>query len=153
MTGSIPPQRWTRPPLATTYDGHGLGVLEESECLRLLSVERLGRLGMSIGSLPVILPVNYVLDGMTIVVRSEDGEKTRAAALGSVACLEIDFSDRFEHSGWSVLATGRLGIAPADRAERYEHLALTPWALTGSSRFIELPVELLSGRAITHTAH
>lgn len=92
--------------------------------------------------------MNYLLHDHTIVFRSEDGDKTRAAELGSVACLEIDHFDLFEHSGWSVLATGRLSIAPTDRAAAYDRLPVVPWAPQQSSRFVELSVELVSGRSI-----
>ncbi len=126
-------------------------MLDEAECLRLLGHERFGRLGMSVASLPVILPVNYTLDGMTIVFRSEDGAKTRAAEHGAVACLEIDHSDSFEHIGWSVLATGRLGVAEPSMAEYYERLPVVSWALSGPSCFLELSIELLSGRSLRHS--
>jgi len=116
--------------------------------MRLLQQERIGRLGLSVGSLPVILPVNYVVDGATILFRSEEGEKTHAAEQGSVACLEIDWIDRFEHDGWSVMATGRLAIVPPERAEAYARFPLVPWALRGENRLIELGIELLSGRSI-----
>jgi len=135
-------------PVTDGTDEHGLRYIPEPTCLHLIGQERIGRLGLSVGSLPVILPVNYVLQGRTIVFRSEEGEKTRAAEQSTVACLEVDQFDRFEHSGWSVLATGRLTIAPPDRAEAYERLPVVPWALRKESRFIELSIELLSGRSI-----
>ena len=97
-----------RPPGSEGLDSHGLGVLGETTCLHLLAHERVGRLGLNVGRLPVILPVNYVLAGRSIVFRSERGDKLRAAQNGAWACLEVDQFDRFEHSGWSVLATGRM---------------------------------------------
>lgn len=150
MSAPVPPGSWAHPVALDGSDEHGLGYIDEDTCLRLLAEERVGRLGLSAGSLPVILPVNYVLRDRTIVFRSEEGDKTRAAAHGSVACLEIDRVDRFEHSGWSVLATGRLSLVPPDLTDEYERLPVAPWALKGPSRFIELSIELLSGRAIRH---
>lgn len=129
-------------------DAHGLGVLNEPTCRRLLEIERVGRLGLSVDSLPVILPVNYVVHNSAIVFRSEDGVKVRAARRRSVACFEVDGFDRFEHSGWSVLATGRLSLIPDARAEDYRELPVEPWGLSGESHFIELSIELLSGRCI-----
>lgn len=131
-------------------DLHGLRNIEESTCRRLLANERIGRLGLSVGSLPVIFPVNYALDADRAVFCSEPGEKVTAAEHGDVACLQIDQFDRFEHSGWSVLATGVLSIAPAERVERYERLPVVPWALHGDVRYLELGIELVSGRAIAH---
>lgn len=139
---------WSRRRVDGETDRHGLGIIDEATCRRLLTQERIGRLGLSVGSLPVILPINYVVFDGRIVFRSEDGDKTRAAELGTVACLEVDQFDRFEHSGWSVLATGRLSIAPPERVATYDRLPVVPWALREQSRFIEMTVELLSGRSI-----
>jgi len=149
VNGAAQHGTWSSRPLPTDgTDEHGLGLIDEATCVRLLSHGHIGRLGLSVGSLPVVLPVNYLLHDHTIVFRSEDGDKTRAAELGSVACLEIDHFDLFEHSGWSVLATGRLSIAPTDRAAAYDRLPVVPWAPQQSSRFVELSVELVSGRSI-----
>jgi nitroimidazol reductase NimA-like FMN-containing flavoprotein (pyridoxamine 5'-phosphate oxidase superfamily) len=139
---------WSRPPTATDRDRHDLGVLDRATCLRLLGSEPVGRLGFSAGSLPVIHPVNYLLHGDAIVFRSEDGEKVRAAEQAVVACLEIDRYDRLGHTGWSVLATGRLSLVPADRTEALRRLPLAPWAIHGADRFVELSLELVSGRTI-----
>ena len=132
-------------------DEHGLGVIDEARCLQLLEQERIGRLGLSVGSLPVILPVNYVVQHGCIVFRSEEGDKVHAARHGDVACLEVDRFDRFEHIGWSVLATGRLRLAPPERLDAYERLPIVPWALRPDSTIIELSIEILSGRSIAHS--
>src|SRR5690606_264978 len=120
--------RIVHPPLAGT-DRHGLHELDEATCRRLLVNERVGRLGLSVGSLPVIYPVNYLVDGDRVVFCSEAGEKVTAAARGDVACLEVDQFDRFEHAGWSVLATGVLSLATPETRARYERMPIVPWAL------------------------
>ena len=80
--------------------------------------ERIGRLGLSVGSLPVILPVNYVLDGARSCSAPRTATRPAPRSSGSVACLEIDQFDRFEHSGWSVLATGTTRRIAAARSGR-----------------------------------
>lgn len=129
-------------------DAHGLGILDEARCLDLLGGEPVGRLGFSAGSLPVIFPVNYLLVDRTVVFRSEDGAKIRAASQGSVACLEVDHFESLEHAGWSVLATGRLGLVPPGRVGPLDRMPLTPWGLTEANQFVELPIELISGRFV-----
>jgi len=62
-----------------------------------------GRLGFNASSLPVIFPINFLLDDRTVYFRSEIGQKTTAANRHSVACLEVDQYDGLNHSGWSVL--------------------------------------------------
>ena len=143
-----PTSHWSRSPAATGRDGHGLGVLDEETCLRLLGEQHVGRLGFSAGSLPVIHPVNYVLSGRSILFGSEAGEKLRAAEQHAVACLQIDHHDAFEHSGWSVLATGRLRVLPAGEVPVAPGAhGPAPWALR-ADHLVELSAEILSGRVI-----
>lgn len=132
-----------------SVDRHGLEVLDEAECRRLITEEHVGRLGFSADALPVIFPVNYLSDGERIFFRSETGQKLKAAASGAVACLEIDHFDRFGHTGWSVLATGRLELRRDDALGGRE-MPVVPWALGGETQLIALSIELLSGRRIHH---
>jgi nitroimidazol reductase NimA-like FMN-containing flavoprotein (pyridoxamine 5'-phosphate oxidase superfamily) len=124
-------------------------VLAEDECLRLLAAEPVGRMGFSAGALPVVMPINIAVDGQRIVFASEPGLKLDAARAGDVACIEVDGFDRFAHTGWSVLATGRLReiTDPADR-ERAARLPVVPWAIPTAEHFVELSIELLSGRRV-----
>lgn len=130
------------------HDRHGLGVLDEATCMRLIEHERIGRLGVSDSNGPLILPINYVLHDGRIVFRSAEGAKARAAAQSAAACLEVDRFDRFEHTGWSVLATGRLAVVSPENADAYERLPVVPWAVHGESRFYELSIEQVSGRVL-----
>lgn len=145
---SHPRHHWSGPPTSSTVDRHGIGVLDESTCFRLLGEESVGRLGFSAQALPVIFPVNFLLDGRTIYFSSEPGDKVRAAHEGSVACFEIDWFDALSHDGWSVLATGRLGVIDGERAIGLENSRLAHWAFDGSRQLLELPIELMSGRRI-----
>jgi len=129
-------------------DGHGLGLIDDETCFGLLGGSPVGRLGFSSGSLPVIFPVNYLLVDRTIVFCSEEGVKLRAAEQRAVACLQIDHFETFGHSGWSVMATGRLELAPPEHLDEFARLPLAPWGLTGAHRYVELPVELISGRSV-----
>lgn len=146
---SIHHDHWAHLPATATMDPHGLGVLDESACLSLLGTRSIGRLGFSAGALPVVFPVNFVLDGESVVFRTESGEKLRAAEQGAVACFQADDIDPFSHTGWSVLVTGRLGVVGEDRGEWARSLPLVPWGPARSGVFVELPVELASGRVLT----
>ncbi len=133
---------------STATDHHGLRVLDEATCLDLISGMSIGRLGFSAGALPVIFPVNFTLDGRTIVMLSEDGQKVEAARKGAVACFEVDWFDPFAHVGWSVLATGRLHLAEGARKEQLRELQLAPWGLEQPDCYLELPVEVVTGRRL-----
>lgn len=124
-------------------------ILGEDECLRLLGREPVGRLALTAAALPVVFPVNFTLMDRMIVFASGPGIKLDAAHAGMVACLEVDGFDRWTHGGWSVLATGRLEeITDPDRLDEARHLPLSPWALSQPQHYVELLIELLSGRRI-----
>jgi nitroimidazol reductase NimA-like FMN-containing flavoprotein (pyridoxamine 5'-phosphate oxidase superfamily) len=149
--GRTPAGRAGRSELLTkpaAADHHGLRVLDEETCFDLLGGVSIGRLGFSADALPVIFPVNFAMDGRTIVILSEAGQKVTAARKGSVACFEVDWFDPFSHIGWSVLATGRLGLVDPERVAEVQRLPLAPWALERPECFVELPVEVVSGRRL-----
>ena len=126
-----------------------LRVLDDDGCLCLLGTHPVGRIGFSASALPVIMPINFTLDGRTIFFRTEPGLKLDAARAGVVACLEVDGYDTITHAGWSVLATGRLHlVADPDRVDLIATLPLAPWASPHAPYLVEMPVELLSGRAV-----
>lgn len=82
-----------------------LDVLDEAECLGLLAAHHLGRLGFVADGWPVILPVNYVFEEPSIVVRTGPGAKLDDTPLSMVA-FEVDAADPDGAWGWSVLAQG-----------------------------------------------
>ena len=124
-------------------------ILDDDECLRLLAREPVGRIALTAAALPVVLPVNFVTVDRTIVFASDPGLKLEAARAGQIACLEVDGYEVLDHSGWSVLATGRLAeITDAERLIAAHKLPLSPWALSHPEHFVELSIELLSGRRI-----
>jgi nitroimidazol reductase NimA-like FMN-containing flavoprotein (pyridoxamine 5'-phosphate oxidase superfamily) len=128
---------------------HRFAVLDDEECLRLLPRLPVGRLGFSAGALPVVLPVNFAVVDRTIVFCTEPGLKLDAALARAVACLEVDDYDVLSHSGWSVLATGRLDVVTTpDRLAAMRQLPVQPWAWQASRHYVELGIELLSGRRI-----
>ena len=87
-------------------DRNGLEVLDRAECLQLLALRRFGRLGLTSGALPTILPVNYWFDGSSIYVRTSPGSKLDAALRGAVVAFEVDDIEPMEHAGWGVVVTG-----------------------------------------------
>jgi len=124
--------------------------LDEATCLRLLAGRPIGRLGFSSQALPVVIPVNFVLRERTIVFGSGEGEEAQAARERAVACLQVDQFDEQGVDGWSVLATGRLGVMPPERQPEGDALPRVPWTLDPPVLLLELLVELVSGRRIRH---
>jgi nitroimidazol reductase NimA-like FMN-containing flavoprotein (pyridoxamine 5'-phosphate oxidase superfamily) len=127
----------------------GLELLSEQQCVELLQAHRLGRVGVTVGGLPVILPVNYVWIDDAIVFRTSVGTKLHAATERAVVAFEVDAHNASDHTGWSVLAVGRCArVDDASERERYQHVGLEPWADGARNDFVRVSPELLTGRRI-----
>lgn len=127
----------------------GLEILTEAECRELLELGGIGRVGVTAGALPVILPVNFAYVDGDIVFRTGDGTKLRASRDGVVVAFEIDGYDVGSQHGWSVLAVGRAHeIEDAVDLAMARGLGLAPWANGSLVHYVRLTPELLSGRRI-----
>jgi|SRR5581483_1085957 len=130
-------------------DRNGLEILQRPECLRLLETASVGRVGLSIGALPVVLPVNFALLGEDIVVRSGPGTKLDAAFGGAVVAFEVDRIDEKGEAVWSVLVQGLAHvIAGANELARARALDLRPWVGGPDDRFVKISTDRVSGRRI-----
>ena len=130
----------------TQIDRNGLEVLERADCIRLLRTASLGRIGITSGALPTILPVNFRVDGDRILFRTGVGTKLDAATRGAVVAFEADDIDPMYHSGWSVVVTGvaRQVVDPDDRA-----VHTTPrWAPGHDECLVEVSIDQVSGRRL-----
>jgi len=131
----------------------GIEVMDRDECLLLLGAEVVGRLAVVEDGRPVILPVNYAMDGDRIVFRTAAGTKLDAVVRGSAAAFEIDHTDRIFQTGWSVLVSGRAELITDDRElERAEALPLRPWSDHEKSHWIAIHPQTITGRRIVHVA-
>jgi nitroimidazol reductase NimA-like FMN-containing flavoprotein (pyridoxamine 5'-phosphate oxidase superfamily) len=130
-------------------DRNGLEVLGRDACLRLLATATLGRVGISSGALPSVLPVNFRFDGRQILIRTGVGTKLDAAVDNAVVAFEVDEIDPVEHTGWSVMVTGvaRELTDPGELAAA-QVPPLARWAPGGEDRVIAISTELVSGRRI-----
>ena len=131
-------------------DRNGLQVLEREECLQLLGTATLGRIGVSSGALPVVLPVNFYLDGDRILVRSSAGTKLDAALQDTVVAFEVDDFDAMYHAGWSVLVTGVAHVVDeAERVRALQRLPLVRWApASDEDHVVSISTEMVSGRRL-----
>lgn len=134
---------------AMTVDRRGLEVLDRSECLALLRRVPVGRLGLSMDALPVVLPVNFVLDGDDVVVGTGEGGTFDAAVGGTIVAFEADSWDPITHSGWSVLVRGRARVVVGDEElERVRQLPLRPWGDPRELRYVAVGTEIVTGRRL-----
>ena len=125
-------------------------VVEEiprEECLRLLATRPIGRVAVAEpGSPPLVVPVNFLLDGEAVVFRSDYGTKFRLMALAEQAVsFEVDDVDVGRPSGWSVLVQGQ-----AYEATPWEttHLRLRPWAPGEKGHWVRIVPDSITGRRV-----
>lgn len=135
---------------ALNLDRNGLEILSREESLRLLSSVSVGRVSVTIRALPRVLPVNYLVDGETIVFRTGNGTKLHAALKNTVVAFEADDLDPETRTGWSVMVIGTAEQVTddAERA-RLETLDFDNWVSTGNlDHFVKVPVVHIGGRRL-----
>jgi uncharacterized protein len=124
--------------------------LEPEICWRLVDRRPAGRIGFVTEGEPVVLPVNHAVDGRSIVIRTGETAMLEALGGGASAAFEVDETDAFSETGWSVLIRG-FASEITDQAERAdaERLPLHPWAPGRRDRWIRIVPSSVTGRAIS----
>jgi uncharacterized protein len=127
----------------------GFVALGEEECFELLGRETFGRVGVTLGSIPVVLPVNYHFADGAIHFRTGEGTKLKAAAQNTVVAFQVDHIDPTYHAGWSVLAVGMARVLEESTAVSWaSRLPLRAWAPGVRDHFVRIVPDFVSGRRI-----
>ena len=138
-----------RGPLIMDVDRNGLEVLDRSECLRLLSSATLGRVAITWGALPAVLPVSFRLDGERILVRARRGSRLDRALRDAVVAFEVDEVDLAAHTGWSVAVTGRATVSDPTEIDDARDRPFDRWTSVADASLVAISTEVLTGRRIT----
>lgn len=128
---------------------HGLQLLNDDEARELLTHSDVGRVGVTMGAIPAIFPVNYAVIDDAIVFRTAPGSKLSAATAGAVVAFEVDDYDRTDRTGWSVLVVGRSEVVhDLDTTFKVLDSGLEPWVDGFRSAIVRVSIEMISGRRI-----
>jgi len=121
--------------------------LTVDECWALLSRFEVGRVAVSVADdSPLVVPVNYLLDGRVIVFRSAAGTKLSALRVHPVS-FELDQINPRTRTGWSVLVAG---VAYEATPEEVTQLDLEPWANdVDRPVWVRIVPRVVTGRRIT----
>ncbi len=124
----------------------GITELSPDNCWSMLGDTSLGRIAVSAAGTVDIFPINYAVDGESIVFRTAPGTKLLELAINDRVAFEIDGHD--DHEAWSIVVKG-----VAERMERQsemdaaEGLGLAPWIPTLKYRWVRIhPVEVTGRR-------
>lgn len=129
----------------------GFEAIAEERCLALLREGAVGLLALPGEGAPDVRPVNFALHRHRIVMRTGRHRIFESARRGEPASFVLCEFDRFEHSGWSVVVTGRLAIGdPTDSAIRTR---VRPWASAEKSVWVLLSIDEITGREIARGSH
>ena len=143
-------RQWFRGKSQDTFCPVGPGIVPVSELgdkdiWSLLASTPLGRLAVAAGGEIDIFPVNYVVDGQTLLFRTAEGTKLVELTARANVVFEID--GYTEHDAWSVVVKGT--AARLDRQldiDRADTLALSPWIPTFKYVYVRVTPTSLSGR-------
>lgn len=117
--------------------------------MALLRSHSFGRVAYTDHALPAITPVNYVLDGDSIVFRTAPGTRLADGTRDAVVAFEVDRADELTQAGWSVVVVGMASqITRASDALRAMALSLTPWAGGDRHHFVRITPTFVSGRRV-----
>ncbi len=108
-----------------------------------------GRIAVTSGALPTVLPVNFCLLGDKIVIRTGRGTTLDAATDNAVVAFEVDDLDAHGQGGWSVVVTGiAREITLAAELAAAGNTSLIRWTPDTEGRVVGISTELVTGRRI-----
>jgi nitroimidazol reductase NimA-like FMN-containing flavoprotein (pyridoxamine 5'-phosphate oxidase superfamily) len=124
--------------------------LTRDEAVELLQFHAfVGRIGFVVEGRPLILPVNYLADGDSIVFCTAPGTKLSAIGGGAPVVFEVDDSRPLYHAGWSVVVTGTAHeIADESQLDDLRRGPLHSWATDSSEHWVRVSIEAVTGRRI-----
>ena len=121
-------------------------------CWRLLTEASIGRIGVVVDSAPEIYPVNFVVDGETVVFRTDPGTKLRGLERSPAVCFQTDGIALEEHTGWSVLVKGwATVVTDPDELRVTASLPLQHWALGAKDHWVRVHPREVTGRRLHAT--
>jgi hypothetical protein len=121
--------------------------MDRDEAFRLLSSVPYGRIVFTERALPAIRPVNHIVDGGDVIIRTHTGA-TILRTIGQVVAYEADVVSDEPRLLWSVVVIGRAEIEEdADAIARYERM-LRPAVDLPMDHVIRIRPELVTGQAL-----
>ena len=118
--------------------------LTNDEALHRLGSVPYGRVVFSQNAMPAIRPVNHVVDGGAVIIRTHLGAAL-LRSVGVVVAYEADAIDADTRLGWSVIITGYARrVQEAGEVHRYEEM-LQPWVDGAMNQLIRIRPRMING--------
>jgi uncharacterized protein len=88
----------------------GFQTMTSDQCRRLLGGRDIGRVAITAGALPFVLPVQYRLRGGQLLLRTPGHHEVSETIDGQVVGFEVDDIDLVHGCGWCVSVTGAVHV-------------------------------------------
>lgn len=118
------------------------------ECRDLMGSTSVGRVGFVDEDGPVVLPVNYVLEGNDVLFRTSPANSIGRHLDGARVAFEVDEFDDYTQSGWSVLVRGTAAFVGADDHSRDHTLQPFAWAAGSRHQVVRVSPSSVTGRRL-----
>lgn len=127
-----------------------VSVLDEQRCWNLLGRHELGRLAVVDEGTPDIFPVNYVVDGRSVLLRTAPGSKLLDITANPAVAFEVD-----EHDDDFAASVVLKGVAEPlhlqSEIDAADALGLASWIPTLKYRWVRVRATNISGREFPRT--
>jgi uncharacterized protein len=128
-------------------DQRGSEILETPECLRLLAVaakeDHIGRLAVTDGQSPLVVPLNFVFHDGGVFVRIGPGRVSELVP-GSLVAFEVDRVETDRRIAWSVLVRGL--ASKADANALHGEVIPEPWVPEPGHMVLSIRPDVVTGR-------
>lgn len=122
------------------------GRMSLDQCWQMLREEEFGRLAFHLAEQVHITPINYAVDGKTLIFRSAEGSKLLGVVMNADVAFEVD--EFTEHHARSVIVRGNARVLEEDEEHRAENVPLRPWVVGSEDKYnvVEITPTEISGR-------
>jgi len=115
-----------------------------------MGTQLLGRIGVTVDALPVVLPVNFQLFDGEVIIQTERNTRLAEATENTVVAFEVDNAESGGTGSWSVTLTGiATEITDPDLVTKLRSLPFTRWVRGDDDRYVGISLDLMSGRRVT----
>lgn len=119
--------------------------LDQHECWDLLRSNEFGRIAFHLGPEVHLVPINYAVDGDSLLFRTAPGNKLVGVLMNGDVVFEIDEYD--DATARSVVVRGTARRLDEDEAHRADEIGLRTWVPTSKHEVVEIRPDEITGRA------
>lgn len=124
--------------------------LTTNQCWEYIRQAEIGRLAVIADAHPEIFPINFVVDHGSVVFRTAEGTKLRAALENGTVAFEVDGYDDRLGFAWSVVLKGSaVRLESIEEVLASEELPLFPWQSGEKNHFLRIEPVQTSGRTFS----